>query len=84
MNRKERRKAEKLAKKSGNKDLEKKLSMASDLADECRACKKYFDKSIIEMIDTWIVVVREKETHLYCPECWDNAMSLVKSTDKDR
>ena len=82
MNRKDRRKAEKLAKKSGNKDLQKKLSIASNLSDECLACQKSFDKTDIKMLDSWIVVVREPDTHLYCPVCWDHAMSVVDNIEK--
>ena len=79
MNRKDRRKEAKLAKKLGNKDLEKKLSLASSLAESCRACKKSFDKNNMDMLDSWIVVVRESlgESHLYCPDCWERAQSMI-------
>ena len=79
MNRKDRRKEAKLAKKLGNEDLEKKLSLAADLAECCRACHKDFDKNNMSMLDSWIVVVRESlgESHLYCPECWELAQSMI-------
>ncbi len=81
MNRSARRKAAKLAKKSGNEDLEKKLSMVSSLSDSCLTCQKAFDKSNIEMLDSWIIVVRDEETRLYCPTCWDDAMKRVQQIE---
>jgi hypothetical protein len=81
LNRKDRRKAAKLARKSGNDDLDKKLAIASSLADECDACQKSFDKSNIEMLDSWIVVVRESLPRLYCPPCWEHAMSIIENSE---
>ena len=59
--------------------------MASNLSDKCRACLKDFDNNDVEMLDSWIVVVREEESksHLYCPECWEKATELIKDMDPD-
>ena len=81
MNRKQRREAEALARKSGNKDLAEKIKIFSKLKDKCRVCESPFDKTNIEMLSTWMVVVREdeKKTNLYCPECWDKAQKIIES-----
>ena len=40
---------------------------------------KVFDKKDRSMVESWRVVVREKEkkVNLYCPECWDFAQKIV-------
>tara|TARA_Y100000310_G_C20445940_1_gene698416 strand:- start:377 stop:637 length:261 start_codon:yes stop_codon:yes gene_type:complete len=85
LNRKQRRKAQKEARRLRNKDLEEKLSLVSSLEDMCRACHEPFDKTNIEMISEWMIVVREenKETHLYCPECWNKAMKIVQEASSE-
>lgn len=42
---------------------------------------KDFDKSDREMVNTWTVVVKEKEkrVNLYCPDCWTMAQKAVKN-----
>ena len=66
------------------KDLEQevkeKLGMFDKIGEKCLACKKEFDKTNREMVESWNVVVRESEgiVNLYCPECWDFAQKIVK------
>jgi len=79
MNRKQRRAAQKLARKSKNTDLEEKISLHDKLSESCRVCEKEFDKKDMKMLSEWMVVVREKEqsVNLYCPECWDKAKKII-------
>ena len=53
--------------------------MFSELGDHCLMCEKPFDKQNKEMVQSWYVVVREKQNkvNLYCPECWARANSFV-------
>jgi predicted RNA-binding Zn-ribbon protein involved in translation (DUF1610 family) len=43
-------------------------------------CHKAFDKSDKEMVKSWNVVVREQEksVKIYCPNCWNNAVKILK------
>jgi predicted RNA-binding Zn-ribbon protein involved in translation (DUF1610 family) len=78
--RKIKRKQEKEAKKQLKKDIAQKVNMFDKLPDECSACQKGFDKKDREMVVSWNVVVREQEkiVRLYCPECWEEAKSIIK------
>ena len=66
------------------KDLEQevkeKLGMFDKLGEECLACKKEFDKTSREMVESWNVVVRQDEgkVNMYSPECWGFAQKIVK------
>lgn len=86
MNRKQRRTAAAAARKNKDKDLEEKLSLATSLSDKCRMCESSFDKSDMEMLSEWMIVVREdmKETHLYCPTCWEMAHKMIKDLDNEK
>jgi ribosomal protein L44E len=79
MNRKQRRAAQKLARKNKNTDLEEKLSLHDRLSESCRVCERDFDKKDMKMVSEWMVVVRENEksVNLYCPSCWDNAKKII-------
>ena len=81
MNRKQRRDAKRQARKSGNKELDEKLSLVSSLDDKCRACHKSFNRNDAKMLSEWMIVVREdkKETHLYCPSCWEKAKKIISN-----
>ncbi len=87
MNRQQRRKRNKAIKKSKSKasEFEQKLGLFDLMPDDCMICHKGFDKTNKEMVQTWSVVVREKEriVRVYCPECWTKAKSLVEEL-KDR
>ena len=80
MSRKQRRAAAKAAKKDENKELSEKIFLFEQMPDECAACIKPFDKTDKEMVKSWNVVVREKENivRLYCPDCWQKAINVVK------
>ena len=68
-------------KKLAEKELKTKMNMFSRLPDNCGACLKDFDKNDREMVNTWTVVVKEKEkrVNLYCPDCWTMAQEAVKN-----
>ena len=82
MNRKQRRERDRQIKKSKEKatDLEQKMGLFELMPDDCFICHKSFDKKNKEMVMSWNVVVREKErsVKIYCPTCWNNAISLLK------
>jgi len=80
VNRKQRREIQSLARKSGNKDIEEKMKIFSKLSDKCRACESPFDKTNIDHLSDWMVIVRESERkiNLYCPSCWDKAKNAVE------
>lgn len=62
------------------RDLSKKVMMFDKIGDECLACEEPFDKSDIEMVRSWHVIVRKEEdiVNLYCPECFAAATKVVK------
>jgi len=82
MNRKQRRVRDKQIKKSKEKktDLEQKMGLFDLMPEDCFLCHKDFDKKNKEMVQSWNVVVREKEqsVKIYCPECWNNAIEILK------
>ncbi len=84
MNRKQRREAAKSAKKDGNKELAEKISLFGKMPDYCMICEKPFDKKDKQQVMTWNVVVREKENrvNLYCPECWERNLNLIKEIEE--
>jgi hypothetical protein len=71
---------QKRIKKNLENEVQEKLNMFDKLGEECLACKKEFDKTNREMIETWNVVVREDEgvVNLYCPTCWGFAQKVIK------
>jgi len=81
VNREQRRAAAKAAKKDENKELSEKIFLFEQMPDECSACIKPFDKTDKEMVKSWNVVVREKENivRLYCPDCWQKAIEVIKT-----
>ncbi len=74
------RKVERAKKKAAEKELKQKVMMFDKMPDVCVSCFKDFDKRDREMVKTWYVVERRKENkvNLYCPECWEDGMNLVK------
>ena len=84
MNREQRRAAAKQVKKEENPELEEKITLFGKLADECLTCGLPFDKKDKSMVQSWNVVVHEQEekVNLYCPECWDKAINLLKEFRK--
>jgi hypothetical protein len=80
LNRAQRRAAEKEARRSGNHELEEKISLFSKLPKMCLTCFAPFDNKNREQVMSWHVVERTKEghVHLYCPSCWDRAIELAE------
>ena len=85
MNREQRRAMAKQAKKDGNEDVVEKVALFGKLGDECLVCNKPFDKKDKEMVMSWNVVVREKEekVNLYCPDCWNGALDMLKQAKEE-
>ena len=79
MNRKQRRELEKKVGKDNSQKLADKIFQFDKLPEQCLACTKPFDKTSKEMTMTWSVVVQDKDTvRLYCPDCWDTAVKIIK------
>jgi hypothetical protein len=74
------------AKKLAEKEMATKVALMGDLGDKCLTCDKSFDKLNREDVATWNVVVRQEEekVHLYCPNCWESAISLIKEYNKEK
>jgi len=74
------RKIQRAKKKKAEKELQDKMFMFDKIGDACTACEKSFDKKNKEQVQSWNVVVREKEkkVNLYCPECWTKAKNIIK------
>ena len=70
-----------LTKKQAEKDLKEKLNMFDKLPDQCTTCGEPFDKKNRDMVNSWNVVVRTREqvVRLYCPPCWEQAISVLES-----
>jgi len=66
--------------KKADKEFEDAMNMYTNLPKECLVCQKKFDKDDKEMLKTWNMTVKKKESevNLYCPECWNMAMDAVK------
>ena len=80
MNRKQRRKAAKEARQSGQEELAAKVALFGKMPDECLTCGKEFDKKNKDMALSWSVVVHGEEevVRRYCPSCWDMARKLTE------
>ncbi len=82
MNRQQRRARDKMIRKSKSKktDMEQKLGLFELIPDDCFVCHAGFDKKNKEMVKTWNVVVREKESSvkIYCPTCWNKAKKILE------
>ena len=84
MNREQRRRMQKEAKKDGNQEFESKVALFGKLPDECLACTKPFDKTDRDMVMSWSVVVHgpEEVVRLYCPDCWGKAKKITEDFKK--
>jgi nitrate/TMAO reductase-like tetraheme cytochrome c subunit len=71
-------------KKMAQKEMAAKVALFGQLGDQCLTCQKPFDKMNKEQVMSWNVVVREQEEkiNLYCPDCWQNAIDLLKDFKK--
>jgi Zn finger protein HypA/HybF involved in hydrogenase expression len=83
--RKLRRAQAKKEKKLAEKELGIKVALFGKLGNKCLTCEKPFDKMDREQVMSWNVVVKnETETvRLYCPQCWDNAVNLIKEAKQE-
>lgn len=68
------------AKKVAEKELATKVALFGKISNKCLTCEKPFDKMNREQVMTWNVVVRQKEekVNLYCPDCWEKAINVIK------
>jgi len=68
------------AKKASEKELATKVALFGKISNKCLTCEKPFDKMNREQVMTWNVVVRQKEekVNLYCPDCWEKAINVIK------
>ena len=64
--------------KAVEKDLKKKIGLFDKMEDECTACGDFFDKTDVEMVSTWRVVVKEDQVRIYCPTCWNAATGVIE------
>jgi len=78
-----RKKANK-AKKEAEKEMASKVALFGQLPDKCLTCEEAFDKTDKEMVMSWNVVVRQEEekVNLYCPQCWEKALEVIKEYKK--
>lgn len=67
--------------KEVQKDLTKKVGLFDKMGDECSSCGIPFDKTDIEMVREWHVVVKKEPeaVRLYCPDCWNAATNVVEN-----
>jgi len=74
------RKIKKAKKRQAEAELKEKVGMFSQLENFCLICEKPFNKQDKEMVQSWYVVVREKQkkVNLYCPECWVRANNFIE------
>lgn len=78
------RKAKPKNNKKAEKDLKKKLGLFDQLPEECLACAEPFDRQNREQVMSWNVVVKKAPdtVRLYCPDCWQKAISVVKDFEE--
>ena len=79
MNREQKRKLKKQTVVDEN--LSQKIFLFDKIPEKCDTCNEPFDKKNKEMAAEWRVVVREEEelVRLFCPECHDKALGVVKN-----
>ncbi len=73
------RKLKRTKQKKAKKKMNEQLGLFDKMPDECLTCRKPYDKKSKEHVQTWRVVVREREdrVHLYCPTCWGKAIEFI-------
>jgi hypothetical protein len=78
------RKVKKKKNKQVEKDLKQKLGLFDQLPEECLACDEPFDRQNREQVMSWNVVVKRDPdvVRLYCPECWQKAVTVVQDFDE--
>ena len=85
MNRKQRRAMEKKVGKENSQKLAEKIFQFDKLPKTCMTCHKPFDKKNKEMATTWNIVMQDKNNvRLYCPDCWEMALDIIKTFKEER
>ena len=67
-------------KKDAEKEMATKVALFDKIPDKCLTCEESFDKMNKEQVTTWNVIVRLEEgiVRLYCPGCWEKAVSIIQ------
>ena len=70
--------------KQTQRDLQQKMNMFDRLPENCLTCLEPFDRKNKEQVQSWFVVVKNKENkvRLYCPDCWQKAKDVVEDFRK--
>ena len=71
-------KKSKKAKKLAKEELATKVALFGKLPDNCLTCQQPFDKMNKEQVMAWSVVVKQETVRLYCPNCWNKAVTIIK------
>jgi predicted RNA-binding Zn-ribbon protein involved in translation (DUF1610 family) len=83
MNRKQRRKAEKVKKKltPSERNLSEKIFMFNQMPDACTTCAEPFDKTDKSMVFSWRVVVHQEkqQVRLFCPKCINKTKEALEN-----
>ena len=58
--------------KEVSKRISKNIGMFDLIPDQCKLCKKAFDKKSKEMAQTWVVNANydTRKVTIFCPDCW--------------
>ena len=85
MNREQRRALKKKKVSEEEKKLSDKIFLFEKLPDKCNACKAPFDKTNKAMVQSWSVVIRNKNERvtLFCPECIDKMKTYMEEKASD-
>jgi len=85
MNREQRRALKKKKVSEEEKKLSDKIFLFEKLPDKCNACEAPFDKTNKAMVQSWSVVIRNKNERvtLFCPECIDKMKTYMEEKASD-
>jgi len=85
MNREQRRTLRKKKLSEEEKKLSDKIFLFEKLPDQCNACEESFDKTDKSMVQSWSVVIRNKNERvtLFCPECIDKMKTRMEEKASD-
>ena len=85
MNREQRRALKKKKVSEEEKKLSDKIFLFEKLPDKCNACMAPFDKTNKAMVQSWSVVIRNKNERvtLFCPECIDKMKTYMEEKASD-
>jgi len=85
MNREQRRALRKKKLSEEEQKLSDKIFLFEKLPDKCNACEESFDKTNKAMVQSWSVVIRNKNERvtLFCPECIDKMKTYMEEKASD-